>query len=121
MAAGGAGQIDLRWAEGRDDRSVEIAADFVRLKVDGIVKYSDVQARIAKQATSTIPIVATLLENPVGSGLVASFASVYRLATTRQHRCAGNCEILVAASEWGGWCLTIRAWLCWSVTFSHFT
>ncbi len=67
-------KIDLRWAEGRDDRSVEIAADFVRLKVDVIVTYSGEQARIAKQATSTIPIVATLLGNPVGSGLVASLA-----------------------------------------------
>src|SRR5215467_11596643 len=27
-------KIDLRWAEGRNDRSAEIVADFVRLKVD---------------------------------------------------------------------------------------
>jgi hypothetical protein len=33
-------KIDLRWAEGRNDRSGEIAAEFVRLKVDVIVTYS---------------------------------------------------------------------------------
>src|SRR5262249_52759528 len=32
-------KIDLRWAEGRNDRSVEIATDFVRQKVDVIVTY----------------------------------------------------------------------------------
>ena len=30
-------EIDLRWAEGRDERSADIAAEFVRLKVDVIV------------------------------------------------------------------------------------
>lgn len=67
-------RIDLRWAEGRDDRAAEIAADFVRQKVDVIVTYSGGPARIAKQATSTIPIVAPLLGNAVDSGLVASLA-----------------------------------------------
>src|SRR5262249_56487055 len=64
-------KIDVRWAEGRNDRSSEIATDFVRLKVDVIVTYGHIQ--IAKEATSTIPIVA-LAGDPVGSGLVASLA-----------------------------------------------
>jgi len=67
-------RIDLRWAEGRHDRSAEIAADFVRLKVDVIVTYSSNYAQIAKQATSTIPIVFALAADPTGSGLVASLA-----------------------------------------------
>jgi putative ABC transport system substrate-binding protein len=67
-------KIDLRWAEGRSDRSAEIAAEFVRLKIDLIVTYSGEQALIAKQATSTIPIVATLMGEPVRNGLVASLA-----------------------------------------------
>jgi putative ABC transport system substrate-binding protein len=67
-------RIDLRWADGRNDRSAEIAAEFVRQKVDVIVTYSSEQARIAKQATSTIPIVAALLGDAVGLGLVASLA-----------------------------------------------
>jgi len=67
-------KIDVRWAEGRHDRSVEIAADFVRLKVDVIVTYSTEQIQIAKQATSIIPIVFALASDPVGSGLVSSLA-----------------------------------------------
>jgi len=67
-------KIDVRWAEGRHDRSVEIAADFVRLKVDVIVTYSTEQIQIAKQATSIIPIVFALASDPVGSGLISSLA-----------------------------------------------
>jgi putative ABC transport system substrate-binding protein len=67
-------KIDLRWAEGRNDRSAEIAADFVRLRVDVIVTYSSEHVHIARQATSTIPIVFALAGDPVGSGLVASLA-----------------------------------------------
>src|SRR5262245_17078552 len=66
-------KIDLRWAEGRNDRSVEIATDFVRQKVDVIVTYGSEHIQIAKEATSTIPIVA-LMGDPVGSALVASLA-----------------------------------------------
>jgi putative ABC transport system substrate-binding protein len=67
-------RIDLRWAEGRKDRSAEIASEFVRFKVDCIATYSIEHALIAKQATATIPIVATLLGDPLGSGLVTSLA-----------------------------------------------
>ena len=66
-------KIDLRWAEGRNDRSEEIVTDFVRLKVDVIVTYGSEHIQIAKEATSTIPIVA-LMRDPVGSGLVARSA-----------------------------------------------
>jgi putative ABC transport system substrate-binding protein len=66
--------IDVRWAEGRNDRSAEIAAELVRLKVDVIVTYSSEHTQIAKQATSTIPIVFALAADPVGSGLVANLA-----------------------------------------------
>lgn len=67
-------RIDLRWAEGRNDRSAEIAADFVRLRLDVVVTYSTEHALIVKQATSTIPIVATLVGEPVSTGLVTSVA-----------------------------------------------
>ena len=67
-------KIDVRWAEGRNDRSADIAAEFVRLKVDVIVTYSSEHTQIAKQATSTIPIVFALAADPVGSGLVANLA-----------------------------------------------
>jgi len=49
--------IEYRWAEGRTDRAAEIAAEFVRLKVDIIVTSGTSQVLAAKQATSVIPIV----------------------------------------------------------------
>ena len=64
--------IDLRWAQGRRDRSAEIAAEFVRQKVDVIVTYSNEHVEIAKQSTSTIPIVFAFAGDPLGTGLVAS-------------------------------------------------
>jgi putative ABC transport system substrate-binding protein len=65
--------IEIRWAEGRADRYAEIAAEFVRLKVDVIVTAGGA-VPAAKQATSTIPIVFAVGSNPVESGLVASLA-----------------------------------------------
>jgi len=66
--------IEYRWAEGRDDRMVEIAAEFVQLKVDIIVTAGTPPVVAAKQATSVIPIVFAAVGNPVGAGLVASLA-----------------------------------------------
>src|SRR6266550_9411221 len=48
--------IEYRWAEARSERFAEIAAEFVRLKVDVIVT-SGAAVVAAKQATSIIPIV----------------------------------------------------------------
>jgi putative ABC transport system substrate-binding protein len=66
--------IEYRWAEGRNERLVEIAAEFVRLKVDVIVTYSAAPVLAAKQATSVIPIVFPAAPDPLGSGLVATLA-----------------------------------------------
>ena len=65
--------IEYRWAKGRNDRFAVIAAEFARLKVDVIVT-SGGAGVAAKQATSTIPIVLALANDPVGSGLAASLA-----------------------------------------------
>jgi putative ABC transport system substrate-binding protein len=64
--------IEYRWAEGRVERSAEIAADFVHRKVDVIVTGATA-VPAAKRATSTIPIVFALAADPVG-GLVTSLA-----------------------------------------------
>jgi putative ABC transport system substrate-binding protein len=65
--------IEYRWADGRAERFGEIAAEFVRLKVDVIVTVgSAVPATM--QATSTIPIVFAIAVDPVGTGMVASLA-----------------------------------------------
>src|SRR5262249_59181010 len=63
--------IEFRWAEGRGERYTEIAAEFVRLKVDVIVTVGGA-VLAAKQATSLIPIVFAVAADPVGGGLVAS-------------------------------------------------
>ena len=66
--------IEYRWAEGRNERAAEIAAEFVRLKVDVIVAQGTPSVIAAKQATSVIPIVFAAVGDPVGSGLVASLS-----------------------------------------------
>src|SRR5262245_415701 len=66
--------IEYRWAEGRNERYAEAAAELVRLKVDVIVTAATPATLAAKQATSAIPIVFVAAGDPVGSGLVASLA-----------------------------------------------
>jgi putative tryptophan/tyrosine transport system substrate-binding protein len=63
--------IEYRWGEGRSERYVEIAAEFVRLKVDVIVTTGSSGIAV-KNATSVIPIVFAIAGDPVGTGLVAS-------------------------------------------------
>jgi len=66
--------VEYRGAEGKEDRLPTLAADLVRLKVDVIVAPSRVAAQVAKQATTTIPIVYMGGADPVATGLVASLA-----------------------------------------------
>jgi putative ABC transport system substrate-binding protein len=66
--------IEYRWAEGREERYSEIAAEFVRLKVDVIVTSGTPTVMALKRATVTTPVVFVALADPVGSGIVASLA-----------------------------------------------
>jgi putative ABC transport system substrate-binding protein len=66
--------IEQRHAEGKLDRLPALAAELVRLKVDVIVTSGPTATHPAKGATSTIPIVMTFDDDPVGSGFVASLA-----------------------------------------------
>jgi putative ABC transport system substrate-binding protein len=66
--------IEYRWAEGRDERFMEIAAELVRLKVDVIVTGGTAPILAAKKATSSIPVVFATAADPVGTGIVASLA-----------------------------------------------
>jgi putative tryptophan/tyrosine transport system substrate-binding protein len=66
--------IAYRWAEGRDEQFADIAAEFVRLKVDVIVTSGTQAVLAAKQATSVIPIIFATAGDPVGNNLVASLA-----------------------------------------------
>jgi ABC-type uncharacterized transport system substrate-binding protein len=65
--------IEYRWAEGRDERYAQIAAEFIRLKVDVIVTSATAVSTL-KQATAILPIVFPLGPDPIGGGLVASLA-----------------------------------------------
>src|SRR5439155_2037770 len=66
--------IEWRSAEGKVDRLLALAAELGSLKVDVIVTGSGTVTRPAKEATSTIPIVMALDNDPVGNGFVASLA-----------------------------------------------
>jgi putative ABC transport system substrate-binding protein len=64
---------ELGWAEGRNERGAEIAAEFARLKVDVIVTTGS-SALAVKEAISTVPVVFALWSDPIGSGYIASLA-----------------------------------------------
>ena len=66
--------IDWRSAEGDRERQRALATELVRLKSDIIVTGGSGPTRAAKEATSTIPIVMTQSDDPIGSGFVASLA-----------------------------------------------
>jgi len=66
--------IEYRFAEQKNERVPELAAELVRLKVDLIVATTTPSALVAKSATTTIPIVMLSAGDPVAAGLVASLA-----------------------------------------------
>jgi putative tryptophan/tyrosine transport system substrate-binding protein len=66
--------IEYRFAEQKQERLHELAADLVRLKVDVLVATGGGPALAAKEVGTTIPIVVTAASDLVGSGLVASLA-----------------------------------------------
>ena len=86
--------IEYRWAEGRTERLAEIAAEFVRLKVDVIVT-SGTAVVAAKQATSVIPIVFAVVGDPVGSG----WSRVWRDRAATSPACRSRRPILPASES----------------------
>jgi putative ABC transport system substrate-binding protein len=66
-------KFEHRSAEGHLDRLASMAEELVRLKVDVIVTGTDPATHAAQQATSTIPIVVVLPDDPVAAGFIESF------------------------------------------------
>jgi putative ABC transport system substrate-binding protein len=73
--------IDYLSANGHGEQFPALAAECLRLKADIIVVSTTPAARIAENATSTIPIVMLGLGDPVGTGLVDSLARPGRNVT----------------------------------------
>src|SRR5262245_31638998 len=65
--------IEYRWAAGDNQRMTEFAAEFVQKKVNVIVSSAN-GVTIARQATSSIPIVFAAYSDPIASGLAQSLA-----------------------------------------------
>jgi putative ABC transport system substrate-binding protein len=81
--------IDYRSADGKVDRLSSLAAELVALNVQVIVAAATVPALAAKRASATIPIVFTHVSDPVGTGLVKSFARPGGNVTGFTHMNAG--------------------------------
>jgi ABC-type uncharacterized transport system substrate-binding protein len=66
--------IEYRFGDGKLDRLPQLAAELVGLNVDLIVTSGTPPTRAALQATRTIPIVMTLVGDPIAAGFIASLA-----------------------------------------------
>jgi len=66
--------IEARFADGKPERLPALAAELVRLKVDVIVATGTPVYRSLQHATTTIPVVSTVMGDPVGEGFAASMA-----------------------------------------------
>src|SRR5262249_53202918 len=67
--------LEYRFAESQPERLPGLVAELVRLRPDAIVVAGHTPAmQMAKEATRTIPIVIIAAGDPVGSGLIQSFA-----------------------------------------------
>ena len=86
--------IEYRWAEGRCERFAEIAAEFVRLKVDVILTSGTRPVVAAKQATSIIPIVFAIAGDPI-----ARPSRKFGASGQERHGCRSSRTILPASGS----------------------
>jgi putative tryptophan/tyrosine transport system substrate-binding protein len=93
--------IESRFAEGKTERLPALAAELIRLKVEIIVATGLPSYRALQHATSTIPIVCTVMADPVGNGFAASMArpggNITGLATSADELGPKLLELLKAA------------------------
>ena len=113
--------IEYRWAEGSADRAAELAAEFVRRKVDVIVTYANPMVVATKQATSVIPIVFAAAADPVGTASLrvwrgpAATSRAYRRRTPILLASIWNfCATLFPVSAgWRSWPMSTTPLPCW--------
>lgn len=74
-------EIEYRWADGDMARHPALAADLVKLRVALIVTAGTQAVRAAREATKTIPIVVTIMPDPVALGFAESLARPGRNVT----------------------------------------
>jgi putative ABC transport system substrate-binding protein len=90
--------IEVRSPEGKPDRLASFVAELVRLKVDIIVSTGSTTTRVAKEATSTIPIVMTQDPDPIGNGFVTNLArpgqNITRLSNLNRELSGKRLEVL---------------------------
>jgi len=66
--------IEFRWAEGTYERLPHLAAELIATNVDVLIIHGTPAALVAKQATTTIPIVMAIIGDAIATGLVSSLA-----------------------------------------------
>ena len=66
--------MEYRWGEGKPERFPALAAELIKLKVDVVVTSGPQAVRAVQHATTTIPIVMAVIEDPVDLGFVTSLA-----------------------------------------------
>ena len=66
--------VEVRWSDGDDTRLPALAAELAALKPDVIVTNGSPALRAVKAVAGTIPIVMSVIDNPVALGVAQSFA-----------------------------------------------
>ena len=116
--------IEYRWAEGRNERYAENAAEFVRLKVDIIVTSGTPATLAAKQETAVIPIVFAAVSTPVGDRPGREFwrdraatspgwrTSYLNWVARNSNSCARSYPVFAGWRSWQMWTIPPPCWTC---------
>lgn len=67
-------KIDMRWIEAKSERAAEFAKELVAMRPDVILTSTTMSTAAAQRQTQSIPIVFTVVADPIGSGFVQSLA-----------------------------------------------
>jgi putative ABC transport system substrate-binding protein len=94
--------LEARYADGNTERLGEFAAELVRLNVDLILSTGTLASRAAQRATATIPIIVTVITDPVGDGFATSLArpggNITGMATGIEDTIQKLLELLIIAA-----------------------